>query len=85
MDGLLLTMIPLMLQPYVQLLFTAIAACSLLGAALKPVLGDPSESDGWLKRAVYAVLHAADFVALNSETVRAKRARIEAAVAASSK
>lgn len=46
-----------------------IAAASVLALALKRVAGVPSASDGPAKKALFVVLHAVDWLALNTATV----------------
>lgn len=52
-------------------------ALSLVAAAVKPLLGDPSPDDPRWKRVAFALVHCVDWAAANSEPIRAKRARVE--------
>jgi hypothetical protein len=69
-------------QHIVLVIVQVVVAASGLVALLKTVMGKPSPSDPKWKKAVFVLLQGLDWVALNSETVVAKkkRARAEAVV-----
>lgn len=78
MDDALITLLPMLPAawlPWVRLACELVTLFALLAAGVKRIMGDPSPSDGRMRRAVFAALHWVDLFAVNTETVRSKMRR----------
>lgn len=73
----LLTFLPPEWAAWLRVIAEVSFALSLLAAAVKPLLGDPSPQDPRWKKAIFSLMHAVDLVAANTETVRAKKQRVK--------
>jgi hypothetical protein len=79
MEGLeLVNLLPESWRQVAVIITQVVVAASALVALAKTALGKPSANDPKWKKAVFAVLQALDFVAMNSETITAKKKRAKA-------
>lgn len=63
-------------QPYRDIAIAfceLIAAASVLAALLKPLAGTPHPNDGPVRKVLFGALHALDWLAANTATIRSKR------------
>lgn len=66
--------VPAAAAPHVVTGLAVVGAASAAGKAAKPLLGEPKPTDKRWKRILFRVLHAFDFLALNSAPLKDKLA-----------
>lgn len=69
----IITLLPASWQDVAHAIAGVIASASLLAAAAKPWLGEPSPSDGPAKRMLFGLVQIVDWLAANSRTVASQK------------